>query len=188
MAQTRRHKVFISYYHEEDQRYKERLVGIMGNRIVDCSVDTRDIVDSNLPVDEVRRRIRDDFIAEATVTIVLIGPRTWQRKHVDWEIHASLRDTDHNDRCGLLGILLPAHTNFQKRTYNPRLIPPRLALNCAGNDPYAGIYDWTRNPANIQGWIHQAFQRKKRQPDPATSNLDLFANNRTTDPLLGWQN
>ena len=91
--------------------HKERLVGIMGNRIVDCSVDTRDIVDSNLPVDEVRRRIRDDFIAEATVTIVLIGPRTWQRKHVDWEIHASLRDTDHNDRCGLLGILLPAHTN-----------------------------------------------------------------------------
>ena len=110
MAQTRRHKVFISYYHEEDQRYKERLVGIMGNRIVDCSVDTRDIVDSNLPVDEVRRRIRDVFIAEATVTIVLIGPRTWQRKHVDWEIHASLRDTEHNRRCGLLGILLPAHT------------------------------------------------------------------------------
>lgn len=141
MAQTPRHKVFISYYHEEDQRYKERLVGIMGNRIVDCSVDTRDIVDSNLPVDEVRRRIRDDFIAAATVTIVLIGPRTWQRKHVDWEIHASLRDTDHNDRCGLLGILLPAHTNFQKRTYNPRLIPPRLALNCAGDDRYAGIYD-----------------------------------------------
>lgn len=130
MAQTRRHKVFISYYHEEDQRYKERLVGIMGNRIVDCSVDTRDIVDSNLPVDEVRRRIRDDFIAEATVTIVLIGPRTWQRKHVDWEIHASLRDTDHNDRCGLLGILLPAHTNdgcgtsaFPLMVYNRRRHP-----------------------------------------------------------------
>lgn len=187
MTQTRRHRVFISYYHDEDQRYKDRFVGMMGDRIIDRSVDIGNIVDTGLPLDEIRRRIRDDFIRDATVTIVLIGPRTWQRKHVDWEIHASLRDTDYNRRCGLLGILLPEHLNFQERTYNPRLIPPRLAFNCQGDDPYSGVRDWTRNTADIQSWIHQAFQRRKRQPDPDTS-LALFRYNRTGDPLRGWQN
>lgn len=188
MAQTtRRHKVFISYYHADDQRYKERFVSIMGDRIVDKSVDTGNIVDANLPLDEIRRIIRDDYIADATVTIVLIGPATWQRKHVDWEIHASLRDTDHNSRCGLLGILLPDHPNFQKREYNPHLIPLRLADNCGGDDPYAAIYNWTRQASNVQSWIHQAFNRRRRQPDPDTSR-SLFGQSRTTDPLRGWQN
>ena len=182
-----KHKVFISYYHDEDQWYKDRFVRRMGNLIVDRSVDVGDIVDSNLPVDEIRRQIRDDYIRDATVTIVLIGPRTWQRKHVDWEIHSSLRDTDYNRRCGLLGILLPEHPNFQKREYNPRLIPPRLARNCGADVSYAVIYDWTRNVANVQNWIQRAFQRRNQQPDPDT-NLQLFADNRTGNPSRGWQN
>ena len=48
------------------------------------------------------------------MTIVLIGPCTWQRKHVDWEIGASLRKTRKNSRCGLLGILLPNHPDYKK--------------------------------------------------------------------------
>ena len=186
MTQHQQYPVFISYYHEEDQGYKEQLVQMMGNRIEDCSVDIGNIVDTGLHIDEIRRQIRDDFIADATVTIVLIGPRTWQRKHVDWEIHASLRDTDHNERCGLLGILLPDHPNFRRRPYNLHLIPQRLAYNCAGNAPYARIRYWTQQPGEVQSWIRKAFNRSRHQPDPDTS-LTLFADNRTTEPLRGWQ-
>ena len=112
MAQHQRYPVFISYYHEEDQGYKDQLVQMMGSRIEDCSVDIENIVDHNLPSDEIRRRICDDFIADATVTIVLIGPRTWQRKYVDWEIHDSLRDTEHNERCGVAGHRLAQPSQF----------------------------------------------------------------------------
>ena len=104
MAQTRRHKVFISYHYDDDQKYKDRFVRMMGSNMIDRSVKVGDIIDSNLPIDEIRRRIRDEFIADATVTVVLVGPCTWQRKHVDWEIGSSLRDTKKNSRCGLLGI------------------------------------------------------------------------------------
>ena len=93
---------------------KDRFVKMMGDHVVDRSVSTGDIVDQDLPVDEIRRRIRDDYIADATITVVLIGRCTWQRKHVDWEISASLIDTPHNDRCGLLGIRLPTHTDFSE--------------------------------------------------------------------------
>ena len=62
--------------------------------MVDKSVNTGDIVDSNLHLDEIRRRIRDNFIADATVTVVLISACTRRRMHVDWEIGSSLRDTN----------------------------------------------------------------------------------------------
>ena len=185
-SQTPRHRVFISF-HNDDQHYKERFVRMMEGNIVDESVSDDDIDDTNLKVSEIRRRIRDNFIRDATVTVVLIGPCTWQRKHVDWEIGSSLRKTRRNSRCGLLGILLPNHPDFGDRTYNPRLIPPRLAINCGGDDPYAAIYDWRKEEgvAEIRSWIHHAFQR--RNGAPPRNNSPQFGRNRGGDCLRGWR-
>ena len=142
MNRIRRHKVFISYYHEDDQEYKNRLVQALDSKFVDKSVSQGDIHDEGLPLDEIRRRIRDDHIAGATVTIVLIGPCTWQRKHVDWEISAGLIDRTNNRRCGVLGLLLPTHPDYPNSPgqRNPRLIPPRLTRNIDGDNPFAIIY------------------------------------------------
>ena len=208
MAQTKRHKVFISY-HVDDQEYKDLFAQMMENDIVDKSVKDDDIDDTNLKADRIRQIIRDDYIADATVTVVLIGPCTWQRKHVDWEIGSCLRDTKKNSRCGLLGILLPNHPDFEKETYNPRLIPPRLADNCNGNDSFASIYDWPDSQGvsaidflflkhgvvseeirllgnTIRNWIHQAFERRHKMPPPNNSR-DQFANNRSGDCSVGWR-
>ena len=189
MAQTRRHKVFISYFHEDDEEWKERFLQMMGDLIVDRSVNIGDFADNRPPTEETLRQIREQHVSDATVTVVLIGPRTWQRKYVDWEINATLRDTRMNPRCGLLGILLPSHPNYNQSSYNPRLLPPRLAVNCTGADQYAKIYDWrgAQSVDSIQDWIHLAFNRRKRQPDPDTS-LAPFPRNRTGDPARGWQN
>ena len=97
MPDIPRHKVFLSF-HEQDIKDKERFVRMMGNRIVDRSVDTGNIDDTDLKVATVRQKIRDDYIADATVTIVLIGRCTWQRKHVDWEIGSSTRKTKKNPK------------------------------------------------------------------------------------------
>ena len=183
MQQAPRHRVFISFHHE-DQRYKDRFVRMMGDNFVDESVEIGDILD-NVRTETIRRNIRDDFIRGATVTVVLIGPCTWQRKHVDWEIGSSLRDTKLNSRCGLLGILLPNHPNFRDGLYNPRLIPPRLADNCEGNDPYAWIYDWTLKANRIRRWIDKAF--KRRDGTPPQNSRPQFKRNRGGDCSRGWQ-
>ena len=190
MGEVPRHKVFISYYHEDDQEYKDRLVQALGSKSVDKSVSQGDIHDEGLPLDEIRRRIRDDHIADATVTIVLIGPCTWQRKHVDWEISASIIDRINNQRCGLLGLLLPSHPDYRKspEARNPRLIPPRLALNIVGSDPFAAIYDWPKEGLSkkVLPKIHKAFLRRNKTPWPDDS-LDLFRNNQRGNCLRGWQ-
>ena len=115
MNQDPRHRVFISFHHE-DQFYKDWFVRMMGDDIVDESVEDGDIDDNRLPTERIRQIVRDEFIRDATVTVVLIGPCTWQRKHVDWEIGSSLRETQRNSRCGLLGILLPNHPSYEKKT------------------------------------------------------------------------
>ena len=183
--QKNRHRVFISF-HERDIKYKERFVRMMGTRIVDRSVDTGNIDDTGLKTVTVRQKIRDDYIRDASVTIVLIGPRTWQRKHVDWEISSSIRRTKKSSRCGLLGILLPHHSDYGKDKFDPRLIPPRLADNCDGNDPYAFIYDWPApwTPAKIALWIHRAFLR--RDGTPPNNKRRLFGRNRTRHFQKGW--
>jgi hypothetical protein len=181
-----RHKVFISF-HEQDIQYKKDFVRMMGNRIVDRSVDTGNIDDTGLKTATVRQKIRDDYIRDATVTIVLIGSRTWQRKHVDWEIGSSIRKTRKNPRCGLLGIVLPNHPAYGKGELNPHLIPPRLADNRTEADPYSYIYHWPNpwTPARIAEWIHRAFVR--RDGTPPNNSRQPFVRNRTRDYRTGWQ-
>ncbi len=47
-ANVPRHKVFISYYHKDDQEYKNRLIQALDSRFVDKSVretfETRDFI------------------------------------------------------------------------------------------------------------------------------------------------
>ena len=185
-----RHKVFISYHHEEDQEYKNRLVQALTDKSIDMSVRQDEIQEDGLPLDEISRIIRDDHIADATVAIVLIGKCSWQRKHVDWEISASLIDRRNNRRCGLLGLILPTHPDYRKSPdeRNLRLIPPRLADNIHGSDPFAAIYDWPKNGLGrkIAPKIHTAFLRRNKQPDPDNSRR-LFGRNWSGDCGRGWQ-
>ena len=190
MSDVSKHKVFISYYHKDDQEYKNRLVQALDSKAVDMSVREGDIQEEGLPLDEIRRRIRDDHIADATVTIVLIGPCTWQRKHVDWEISASLIDRPNNPRCGLMGLLLPTHPDYRKKPEdrNPRLIPPRLAHNIEGENPFTMVYDWPASGVGrkVLPKIHTAFLRRNKTPWP-DDGLALFAENRKGRCRKGWQ-
>lgn len=178
MPETPRHRLFVSYHHE-DQAYKDKFIQMMGDDIVDESVGDGDIDDRD-KTSTIRQKIRDEFIRDASVTVVLIGPRTWQRKYVDWEIGSSLRKTKRNSRCGLLGIVLPNHPYYEKTQYRPDRMPPRLIDNVKGKDPYAIIYHWPRRnrAASIRKWVHRAFAR--RNGTPPNNSRDHFGRNRST--------
>ena len=103
------HKVFISYYHNSDQRYKNDLVqiGAQYEVFLDRSVDTGDISD-DLSDEAIREKIRDEYLRDSTVTIVLVGQETKGRKHVDWEIYSSMIDGKVNKKSGILVVNLPS--------------------------------------------------------------------------------
>ena len=145
----------------------EHLFSSQVNSFISKAVGEGDIGDG-IQTDTIREKIRDEFIADATVTVVLIGPKTWSRKHVDWEIGSSIRDTKKNPRCGLLGIFLPTYPlNFDssrgKWIFDEYTIPPRLYDNWKyTNNRFANLYQWSEDTAEIQNWIHEAFLNRNR--------------------------
>lgn len=189
---SQRHKVFVSYHHANDQAYRdqfERMFADYHGIMVSRSVQLGDI-NELLSADRVRQIIRDEYLQDSTVTVVLIGSETWKRKHVDWEIGASIRDTRNNPRSGLIGILLPTYqppgqgllqridhwgtTNNPYRKYYEKTVPPRLADNVRRE--FAQIYDWSNDPNEVQRWIHEAFLARTRViPD---NSFPSFVNNR----------
>lgn len=123
---TIKHKVFISYHHANDQWAKYELLAFnrKHNIFIDGSVDTGDI-DENLPAESIRQKIRDEYLKDTTVTILLVGTETKNRKHIDWEIYSSMYDGKINKKSGILVIQLPstnpqyftaAHGNVEKNS------------------------------------------------------------------------
>ncbi len=102
------HKVFICYHHDKDQCYENYLVdAARQHRIfIDGSVNSGDIEDS-LPDEHIREIIRDNYLRDSAVTIVIVGQCTKHRKHVDCEIYSSMFDGTVNKKSGFLVISLP---------------------------------------------------------------------------------
>jgi hypothetical protein len=109
MSLNQKHKVFISYHHANDQQYKNDLLqlNVLYNIFIDKSVNTGEIDDS-LDDQSIRKKIRDEFLADSTVTILLVGTETWGRKHIDWELYSSMYDGEVNKKSGILVINLPS--------------------------------------------------------------------------------
>lgn len=103
------HKVFISHHHANDQWYKDELAKFAEQHQIfnDQSVDTGDIDDS-LDDEAIREIIRDEYLKDTSVTILLVGTETKYRKHVDWEVYSSMHDGTVNKKSGIVVITLPS--------------------------------------------------------------------------------
>jgi hypothetical protein len=119
--------IFVSYHHQYDQAYKENLVafGVANKIFADSSVDIGDIRDE-LSDQAIREKIRDEYLRDTTVTVLLAGVGTKGRKHVDWELYSSMFDGKVNKKSGLLVVTLPtincgyyhvAHDNEKSAIY-----------------------------------------------------------------------
>ena len=152
------HNVFISYHHDNDQAYKNALIEYGKNFgvFLDKSVDIGEIPE-DWSDQAIREKIRDEYLRESTVTILLTGTETKRRKHVDWELYSSMFDGKKNKKSGILVINLPSvQCSYLSAAYGDdekRLI-------------YPDIESWTR----IDSWSEQA-QRYPHLPDRIIDNL-----------------
>lgn len=179
------HKVFVSHHHANDQDYKNSLVkfGEQNKIFVDRSVDTGDI-DDDLSDVSIRKKIRDEYLRDSTVTIVLVGTETRRRKHIDWEIHSSMYDGSVNKRSGVLVINLPttgcefltaghgesektlypditSWSSINKAEYERRYpyMPERVIDNLAKPDVQISVVPWSRlNVTTLKFLVDVAFR------------------------------
>jgi hypothetical protein len=155
--QPKRPRIFVSYQHSSDQAYYDHFSKIVHDSYesaYDNSLDRRIDSDDN---EYVIQRIRDEFLKGSSCTIVLIGPTTYQRKFIDWEIKATL-DKGH----GLIGLQLP---NVVPNYLGQVMIPERFNANInSGYAVWQGI-SWQQvisNPAILKHHIADACARSKK--------------------------
>ena len=121
-----RHKCFISYHHTDQEEVDNFILTFDNERDVFISRGlgqemSQDIINSE-NTDYVMQRIRELYLGDSTVTLVLMGKCTWARRYVDWELQASLRSGKTVTPNGLLGIKLPSFkkdNSFPNRHKNP---------------------------------------------------------------------
>ncbi len=161
------HRVFVSYHHKNDQEYKKVLVDwAKENKIFeDYSVGLGDIPE-DWDDQKVRETIRDEYLRESTVTIVLVGTETKFRKHVDWEIYSSMHDGTKNKKSGIIVILLPS----AKSTY----------YTC-GFDNEKSIYP-------EQKWISitERFEYERRFPYMPARIIDNLLKSGVNISVINW--
>ena len=174
-----RHKVFISYHHDDQNEVedfvdtfdKERQV--FTTRALGVEMED-DIINSDNP-DYVMKRIRELYLRDSTVTIVLIGKCTWARRYVDWEIQASLRHGQTVTPNGLLGIVLPSAGK------KPITAPDRLMKNLLGehsDEGYARWYWYPTHEDQLSAWIQDAFNARTERAGLIVNPRERFEYNR----------
>lgn len=164
-----RHKVFISYHHENDQQYKDYFIEKFSPYFIDKSVHYGEYSE-DLSTDYIKRLIREEKITDSSIIVVLVGTDTYKRKHVDWEISAGLSSLA-GGYSGLLGIILPTYYNSIQNCSLPRnkylheTIPARLSDNILSG--YATAYNWESlfscdmyGTPNIVTWLDNAYRQK----------------------------
>ena len=162
-----KHRVFISYYHE-DEFYRNKFEELFGDIFINTSVKYGEI-DDRLSTEYIKRLIREKHITNSSVVVVLCGPKTFCRKHVDWEIYAGLYNN-----AGLIGLILPTHKDHKKTTWTPDTYPSRLEDNL--RTKYAQLYHWTNNPQTMINCIEKAFNH--RNPNSKMNSRNQMKYNR----------
>lgn len=156
LASQTRHKCFISYHHDDESEVARFIQTFDHNRDVLIARGigagmSGDIINS-VDKDYIMRQIREKYLRDTSVTIVLIGRETWGRKYVDWEIAASLRNTSLSPASGLLAITLPSAAD-----YSGRQLPDRLSDNVNGEDGYARWWTYPSSPQGLAQLIETAY-------------------------------
>lgn len=128
----RKHKVFISYHHDNDQQYKDELLRMNDQHriFIDGSVDTGDIDDNDMSDEQIRQKIRDEYLKDSSVTVLLVGTQTKERKHIDWEVYSSMFDGKVNKKSGILVVLLPSAESKYWTAAHGEIEKSRIYPNC----------------------------------------------------------
>jgi hypothetical protein len=153
IGDSTKHRVFVSYHHK-DEVYRQRWDRLFSDFFVNVSVKPGEIDDSS-SAEYIKRLIQKEYVTQASVVVVLVGPKAYCRKHIDWEISAGLNKKV-GGYSGLLGIWLPNHPDSGAgKPWSRPSTPGRLADNLASG--YAKSKDWSEDAASVKVWIEQAF-------------------------------
>lgn len=146
-----RHSFFSFHYQNDIQRVN--IVRNSGVLIGQAAAGFRDASlweEAKLKGDAFIKKMIDDALVGTSVTVVLIGSQTAERKYVNYEIRQSIARGN-----GILGIHINNIADWKGDTKTRGAVP---ALLVDGGYP---AYDWPFDAEKFSAWIEAAVQRAK---------------------------
>lgn len=158
---SQKHKVFISFYHRDDEYYKKFIVDHLSANVINKSVEDGEYYPDDSDA-YIKKLIREEKVSDSSVVVVLVGPNTRKRKHVDWEIYAGLRASI-NGNSGLIAIMLPELRTSPNGNYYYDDLPGRISDNIKSG--YASFYSWDYAITHYDDIIEKAFNDRIAKRD-----------------------
>ncbi len=169
-------KVFISFYGGDEKEVGTFVTwahrnGALIPKILHDAYSGAWVDSTN--TDYVMQRVRDEFIGDSTVTMLLLGRCTHSRRYVDWEIKATLQQGESYLPNGLLAVNLPSIGNAGVH------LPPRFLDNYKAppNTGYARYYAAPSTASELTAWIEDAFSARTTRAKLITNSRDMMRNN-----------
>lgn len=153
---TVRHKCFISY-HSADSVDVLAFVNTFEDVFIPRAIGLDDddpLIDSENS-DYIVNAIRDRYLRDSTVTMVVVGQCTWSRRFVDAEIYSSLRAGTINRINGLMAIEL-------RSVAGHGVLPARVSDNYVKRGAsYTKYWAYPGTSSGLSTYIQQAFDARQ---------------------------
>lgn len=191
------HKCYISFK-TEDSAYKQFIQSDLDVDMIDKSLD--EPIQSN---DEnyILRKIREDYLADSTVTIHLIGQYSAEslgydeQRFIKRELQASLYNSQSNTRNGILGVVLPdvvatifkgsyscstcgkthnhvaINDSTTVREFSQNYYIPNGSCCHRKDEQYCVLVQWNAFCANPNAWIESSFAKRA---DPISDKVRIY--------------
>ena len=191
------HKCYISFK-TEDSDYKKDIQSNPDVDMIDKSLD--EPIDSDNE-DYILRKIREDYLADSTVTIHLIGQYSAEsrgneeQRFIKRELQASLYNSESNPRNGILGVVLPnvvatifkgsydcatcgnshncvaVNDSTTLREFSYNYYIPHGRCCHHENDRYCVLTQWDTFCVAPNTWIEAAFAKRS---DPISDKVKIY--------------
>lgn len=173
-------KIYLSYHHDDQAEVDAFLQQFdrLNNMVVQrANGGLGEEIEREDDKHKVIHTVRDRYLKDSAVTIVLLGKCTYTRRSVDLELLASLHHSDDEmadagesvTPNGLLGIMLPS--------YSEDGFPDRLNENLQVSDdqaePYARVIPYPQNKEILAREIEEAHMRRSELRPNNTPTMQL---------------
>ena len=191
------HKCYISFK-TEDSDYKKYIQSDLDIDMIDKSLDEPIQSDNE---DYILRKIREDYLADSTVTIHLIGQYSAElrgkeeQRFIKRELQASLYNSQSNTRNGILGVVLPSvdgaiytgmytcsmcgtphngiavNDSTTVREFSYNYYIPNGKCSHREDERYCVLTPWNKFCADPDAWIEAAFAKRS---DPISEKVKIY--------------
>jgi len=170
-------KVFISYHHNDQHEVDEFInrfayrENIFIPKILGVNGIENDLINSTNPA-YVMNQIRQRYLQDSTVTILLLGSCTHSRRYIDWELKASLTQGSYTPN-GVMSIILPSQGNSV-------WLPPRLEDNWNQGNKNCYIHHWIYPSSSqvLSNWIEDAYSARTNRSHLISNSQIMMKYNR----------